>query len=527
MTTIDCIVIFIYLIIIISIGIFFSTKMKDSDDMFVAGRNSSWWISGLSGYMAIFTAGTFVVWGGIAYRSGLVAVSILMTIGFSLLMVARFIAGKWREIGIRSPAEFLGIRFGKRIVKLYTFLGVIARGISGAVALYAVSILLVALVPLPEGHLFCDPQTGNLSVIWAVLAFGITSVICTMSGGLWAVLITDVIQFLLLSLMVVFLIPLSLEKIGGVSNFIVNAPDGFFNLVSNEYSFIWLILWFFLWFFQTAGDWPFVQRYISVPSSKDSKKVAFLMGALYIVTPIIWMLPSMIYREINPNANPEQAYILVSQLVLPAGMLGLMMASMLSATLSTVNSMLNVFAGVFTNDIYRSANPTASERKLIHVGRVFTLFFGVFIIGLAVLIPFLGGAEEVVVTLITMIIGPLTIPSVWGLFSKYINRNSVWLTLGITYSIGIIVKLGFSLNGFFSSSNGGINVIFSWIQRNSNLVDALIGLVIPVIILMFMEILCRRNGIDYGWHNFRKYLKENKHETKISQVNISNMSRKY
>ena len=95
MISVDYIFIAIYLIGILVIGGIFSTKMKNSKDMFVAGRNSSWWVAGLSGYMTIFSAGTFVVWGGIAYRLGLVAVSILTTIGFSLILVGFWISGKW------------------------------------------------------------------------------------------------------------------------------------------------------------------------------------------------------------------------------------------------------------------------------------------------------------------------------------------------------------------------------------------------------------------------------------------------
>ncbi len=512
MISVDYIFIAIYLIGILVIGGIFSTKMKNSKDMFVAGRNSSWWVAGLSGYMTIFSAGTFVVWGGIAYRLGLVAVSILTTIGFSLILVGFWISGKWREIGIKSPAEFLGIRFGKTTVTLYTLLGIIGRGVSVSVALYAVSILMVALIPLPEGHMLANPETGNLSVTWAILIVGITSVVYTVAGGLWAVLMTDVVQFILLVLMIVLIVPFSFKSVGGVGNFIEQAPEGFFNLVSGEYSFIWLILWFFLWFFQVSGDWPFVQRYISVPSAKDAKKVAYLMAVLYIVTPLIWMLPSMVYRVINPDANPEQAYILISQHVFPPGMLGLMMAAMISSTMSMVDSMLNVFAGVFTYDIYKTYKPKASEKQLVYVGRTFTFGFGAFVVGLALLIPFLGGAERVVVTLITLMIGPLAIPAVWGLFSKYINQKAVWISLSVAYAAGLIVKLGFSAKGLLVNLWHGGTSVATYIQANAELVDALIGLVIPVVILLIMELAARSKGIDAGWQRFVQFIKKNKED---------------
>lgn len=512
MTTIDWIFIFLDLIGVLIIGTVFSRRMKNSQDMFVAGRNSPWWVVGISGYMTVFSAGTFVVWGGIAYRLGFVAVSILMTIGLALFLVGRFVAAKWRKSGISSPAEYLGIRFGKSAIKFYTIVGAIGRGISVAVALYAVAIIVVALIPLPEGHLFLNPETGHMSVSWAILIIGITAILYTVAGGLMAVLMIDVVQFFLLMLLVLLIIPFSLQEVGGLGTFIDKAPEGFFHLVGGEYSFIWLFLWLFLNFFLNGGDWPFVQRFISVSKPRDSKKAAYLMATLYIITPAIWMLPAMLYRIINPDANPEQAYILMSQQVLPAGLLGLMIAAMIAATSSMIDSMLNVFASVFTNDIYRPLYPQSSEKKLIRVGRIFTILYGIFIIGLAISIPYLGGAERVVVTLISLLIGPLAIPSIWGLFSRKINKRAIWLSLGITYAIGVILKFEFILHLFNYLPYGESFV--AMIQSNAELTDAVVGMVIPVLILIVIELMGRKRDEDDGWKNLVGYMKQHPIEDK-------------
>lgn len=97
-----------------------------------------------------------------------------------------------------------------------------------------------------------------------------------------------------------------------------------------------------------GGDWPFVQRYISVPTTRDAKKSTYLIGILYLVTPLIWYLPTMIYRVMEPGLaldldattmtfNGEHAYVNMSKLVLMKGMVGMMLAAMLSATLSNVS----------------------------------------------------------------------------------------------------------------------------------------------------------------------------------------------
>src|SRR5690606_39775493 len=72
-------------------------------------------------------------------------------------------------------------------------------------------------------------------------------------------------------------------------------------------------LWIVVHTFKLGGEWVFIQRFLAVKSPKDARKSAYLLGILYLVSPVIWMLPAMIYRIVDPNANPEQAYFLRSE----------------------------------------------------------------------------------------------------------------------------------------------------------------------------------------------------------------------
>ncbi|MBQ7855751.1 MAG: sodium:solute symporter [Alistipes sp.] len=490
MVGIDYIVIVIYFLGLIGVSVLVSRKINSSEDMFIAGRNSSWWLSGMSTYMTLFSASTFVIWGGVAYRSGIVAALIGNILGFASFLVGKYLAGRWREMQIKSPGEFLTLRFGRRSLNFYTLLGIIGRGFHTAVALYAISVVMATLMSLPEGHFMADPATGHLSVSWGIVILGIITLIYTVMGGFLAVLMTDVIQFGVLIAVVVFMIPLSIDAVGGLGNFIASAPEGYFTPVSAEYPWFWLILWVIVNSFTIGGDWPFVQRYISVPTKTDARKSTYLVGVLYLVTPIIWYFPAMAYRMINPEANPEQAYILMSDHVLMKGMLGVMLAAMVSATLSTVSGTLNVFANVFTYDIYGYKHPEAGEKRLIRVGRAFTLTFGTAIMLLALLIPYAGGAEKVVVTVLTMIIGPLYVPSVWGVFSKRLTQSHLLWAMGITYLCGV-----FGLAFKFSDT---VRSMFEWI--NPNVLEATIGTVVPMVLLAAMELWARHKGtIDEGY----------------------------
>ena len=489
MVGIDYIVILLYFLGLIGVSVWVSKSINSSADMFIAGRNSSWWLSGMSTYMTLFSASTFVIWGGVAYRSGIVAALIGNILGFASFLVGRYLSGKWREMKIKSPGEYLTIRFGKRSLSFYTLVGIIGRGFHTAVALYAISVVMSTLMVLPEGHFMAD-ATGHLSVSWGIVILGVITLLYTVLGGFLAVLMTDVIQFGVLISVVIFMIPLSIDAVGGLENFFASAPEGYFTPVSAEYPWFWLILWLFVNSFTIGGDWPFVQRYISVPTVKDARKSTYLVGVFYLLTPIIWYFPAMAFRQIVPDANPEQAYILMSSHVLMKGMLGVMLAAMVSATLSTVSGTLNVFANVFTYDIYGEKHPDVGEKRLIRIGRLFTFIFGSVITALALLIPYAGGAEKVVVTVLTMIIGPLYIPSVWGVFSKRLNERHLLTAMIITYACGI-----FGLAFKFSDA---VRATFEWI--NPNVLESVIGTVVPVILLSIMELWAKYKGTtDAGY----------------------------
>lgn len=480
MTTLDYIVIVIYFIGLLAVSFMVGRKIKSSEDMFIAGRNSSWWLSGISSYMTLFSAGTFVIWAGIAYKSGLVAVVISTCLGPASLIVGKWISGQWRRLSIKSPGEYITVRFGEKSLRFYTIAGMLGKIVTSGVALYAISIMLYTV------------SDGKLNLYFIILALGLITAIYTMAGGFLAVLMTDVVQFGVLLAMILLMIPLSLHEVGGFSTFIEKASDipGFFNPTNDLYTPLWLVLWLLLNAAMIGGDWPYVQRYESVPTVKDAKKSTYLIGVLFLFSPMVFYLPAMLYRMIEPgpgmdvdpvamSAIGEGAYMSMSRTVLMTGMVGMMMAAMLSATLSLISGAINVFANVFTLEIWgkMKRHKDAPDKTRIKVGRVFTLILGLVIICIAMLIPFAGGAEKVIVTILTMVICPMYIPSIWGLFSKRLTQTQLLVAMAITWVVGFTAKFAVPAE-----------II------NPNMIESLCGFLIPVIVLTVMEICSARKG---------------------------------
>ena len=172
MTAPDFITLLLYLLGIFAISTLSARRISNQKDMFSAGRSSPWWVSGLSGFMTMFSAGTFVVWGGIAYRLGIVAVLINTCYGIAALLVGRYVAGRWNQLGVSTPAEYVRQRFGKTGLHFFTWTMMLKRILGVSVSLYALGVLSAALIP-----------QGILSQTWAIIIFGVIVVAYTMQGG--------------------------------------------------------------------------------------------------------------------------------------------------------------------------------------------------------------------------------------------------------------------------------------------------------------------------------------------------------
>jgi Na+/proline symporter len=496
MSTLDYIVLLGYLGGTLALGLFFAKRTRTVSDMFAAGGHSPWWVAGLSSFMTMFSAGTFVIWGGIAYKYGVVAIVINMSYGIAALAAGYLVAGRWNALGIRTPAQYIDLRFGSKATQFYTWTLLAFRVVDISITLYALAVVLATLMPLPEGHFLRDADTGRISVPLLTCVFGSIIILYTIVGGLWAVLMTDVLQFVILNLAVIFVLVLTVVGIGNFAGIVATAPPDFFSPTAGGYGLLFLGGWCATQFFIIGADWAFAQRFLSVSSPRNARKATYLFGCLYLVSPLIWLSPPLLYRLTHPGANPEQAYILAGQAVLPAGMIGLMVAAMFSATASTVSGYLNVFAGVLTNDVYRRIfRAAAGERELVVAGRVFSGLVGLTLVVFATVVPHLGGAERVVILWATLIVGPLMAPTIWGLLSSRITTRALWMTVVTSFVAGLVLKVLAQADGRFGL--WALDGMLDWARTSGSTVDVIIGVILPVVVLTIAHFVS--TGEASGW----------------------------
>ncbi|OJV20164.1 MAG: sodium transporter [Dyadobacter sp. 50-39] len=468
--TTDTIVILVFSAFVMGIGMLFARTGRNLKSFFAGGEAVPWFIGGLSLFMSFFSAGTFVAWGSIAYKHGWVAITIQWTMCIGALITAVYLAPRWKRTGALTAAEFIRERLGLPVQKTYIFIFTLVSVFIKGSVLYPVAKLVSASLDLP--------------LVPCTVGLGIFMIAYTAVGGLWAVMVTDILQFVVLSAAVFILLPLSFNKVGGWEGFTSRIPDDFFNLLNGEYTLGFVAAFVIYHICYIGGNWTMVQRYTSVDSEKSAKKVAFLFAGLYLISPVIWMFPPMIYKAINPaltGLDTENAYLMICKLVLPPGLLGLMLTGMYFSTSASANTALNVVSAVFTNDIYKGmVNPAASDRQLIRVARGSSWFFGLGMIGIALLVPSAGGIVEVVLSISAISGGPLLAPPLWALFSKRLNgRTTLWVT-GIGLCVNLFFKTLAPLLLDFKLSRG---------------METIVGVGLPLLLLLAYELWARSKNI--------------------------------
>ena len=460
---IDLAVVGVYVVFMIVGGGVFARYMKSARDLFAAGGNAPWWVAGISSYMTFFSAGTFVVWGSLAYIFGWLGITIQWAIAVGQLVVTVFLARRWKRVGIDSPVQFLEERFNFSVRQLYVWGRLPFAVLMSAQAVYSISVL--AHDQIGSGY--------SLNTVIAVMTAVV--VIYTVLGGLWAVLTTDVLQFFVVTLVTFMALPLALREVGGLGAFIDNAPAGFFQLAQDasdyaepqkvNYTWHYFFAWVVFQIFLIGAWWEIIQRFQSCRSEKDARRSGYLIVVCYTIMPLFWLGPLMIYRVIDPSyydpADPlatkqaEAVYTAMCRRLFPVGLTGLALAAMISATGSMVNSALNVMSAVVTRDFYaRLLRKSASEKELLLAGRAAIIVFGILVTFMACRIQGWGGVVKYLFIILNILAGPVAVPFVWSIISRRTSAAAVWLAVlggvGVSAAIEFVCpryELQFTLAG--------------------------------------------------------------------------------
>ncbi|MDE2676528.1 MAG: solute:sodium symporter family transporter [Gemmatimonadota bacterium] len=356
-----------FLALVVGISLYASRGKRDAADYFLAGRNLPWWLIGFSLIASNISTEHFVGMAGRGYDLGLAIASYEWMAAVTLVLVGLFFLPRFLQAGIYTIPEYLEFRYDLRtrtlmaafIMAAYVFVALATVLYSGALAL--------------ESIFGIDTLAG----IWLI---GVLAGGYTIYGGLKAVVWSDLIQGVALLLGGVVVTVLGFQAIGGVGQFL-EVADGKLHTVLpwNHPEMPWLAVFIGgLWIpniFYWGLNQFITQRTLAARSLADGQRGIFLAGFIKLAIPFIIVFPGIMAAELFADqvANPDQAYPVMMRELLPVGLTGAMFAALFGAVMSSLDSMLNSAATIFSVDLYkRHLRPEASSRRLMTVGRVTT-----------------------------------------------------------------------------------------------------------------------------------------------------------
>ncbi|PYQ24182.1 MAG: hypothetical protein DMF79_02335, partial [Acidobacteria bacterium] len=408
------------MVLMLGIGVFAMRFNRGASDYFKGSNRIHWLAAGLSSFMSGFSAWTFTGQAGVAYQRGLVA--ILMYVGNALTFLLGYwiFAARWRRARIGTVMEYLVDRFDERTRQAFSWTTIVFQFFIGASQLYGLALFVGPACGWPLGTTIL----GSGAVILAYCVI----------GGLWAVVITDFLQAAILVPFTIVMVFASLARVGGLSGLLASLPPEMTSFaLTPDFGWVYLATWTVMVSFgyNTA---TMAQRYFCVEDERAARKIALLCFGLFLLGALIWFLPPLAMRVLHPDlkdvwpglANPqESSYALAALTVLPNGLIGIMMAAMFSATMSSISGTLNLHASIISRDIFPTLFPRrAGDTERLLVGWVATFAVGLVIIALAMTMAAQGQSVFKVMltfnTIMSLAYGP---PALLGLVVK---RTPYW-----------------------------------------------------------------------------------------------------
>ncbi|MCU0343871.1 MAG: sodium:solute symporter [Ignavibacterium sp.] len=447
-SSIDLLVLVAYLIIVLSLGFYYSRRSDENySDYFLAGRNIGWFTVGISIFATNISSEHFIGLAGSGSTRGLAVGQFELMAIFTLIFLGWILAPIYLKSGVVTVPEFLEKRFDRKIRKLFA-------GFS--IAIYIFTKILVSL--FAAGLLFYKIFGLNIyaSSIIIILITGLYSV----TGGASAVMRTQLFQGIVLILGAVILSVFGLNAVGGFSGLEAKLPADFFNMFKaiQDPDFPWTGILFgapIIAFWYWCTDQYIVQRLFSAKSINDARRGTLLAAFLKVLPIFILVLPGLIAVALYPEIKGDEAYsALVAGDLLPIGLKGIVIAGLLAAIMSSLAGAFNSTAVLFTNDFYKIRNPQANERKLVLVGRLTTTAVVVVAILIVPLVKIISSQIYLFLQSVQAFVSPpITAVFLFGLFSKKINARTAFITLIVGETIGfsrllieILVNLGVQLH---------------------------------------------------------------------------------
>lgn len=426
-TLLDYGVLAAYLLATAAFGTLIGRGQKNINDYFLAGRRVPWWAISLSIVATETSTLTFIGAPAIAYTGNLTFLQVVVGYFLGRILVSFFLIPAYFKGEIQTAYELLNFRFGSKIRNFSAVVFQVSRSMADGVRLFATALVLSVV-------------TG-ISDIWTVLIIGAVTVIYTFYGGMKAVVWNDVIQLIIYLVGAGLAFFTILERIPGGWGEVVSiaAPQqklqflDFGFALNLPYTF-WagLIGGSFITFATHGTDQMMVQRYLSCGDKRGSQIAVIVSGVVVFFQFLLFLVIGVMLFGFYQHFPLEQELQQVDRIFpifivqeLPPGISGLVVAAVFAAAMSTLSSSLNSLASSSVNDLYKNYFVRgAPDRHYLNASRVFTLLWGIVLIGISLLARNWGQVLEVGLTISSITMGGVLGIFLLGIWTTRIRQSA-------------------------------------------------------------------------------------------------------
>ncbi|GEM78779.1 sodium:solute symporter family transporter [Vibrio superstes] len=439
---IDIIVVLVYFIFLIGLGWVFRSAASNTSEYFRGGGRMLWWMVGSSAFMMALSAMTFTGLMGKALTSGMSVAVVFFANALGYFCNYLFFAAKARQMRVISPLQGIRLRLGAVNEQVFTWANVPLSVLQAAIWLNGLAVFTSAVIGVPL------EQT--------IIGAGLVVLFMSLVGGSWAVIASDFMQMIIITVMTFIAAMVAIWKSGGVGNLLeVGLPTE--QLIGDGYSYTYLFVgWFICIFvkqFFSTNNMVDSYRFIASKDTKNARKAALLACSLMILGPLVWFLPAWYVAGNYPDVTTwgleglgdkvaDATYYMFVKSEMPVGMVGLMLAAMFAATMSSMDSALNRNAGIILKSVYEPYFcKDFSEKNLMRASKVLTAVFGIVIILTGLFLTSLKefGLFDLMMLVGTLVGFPVLIPSIMCFFVRKTPDWAGWGTILVGMCVSAVI----------------------------------------------------------------------------------------
>lgn len=436
----DILVIVAYLVGMVLIGYLGKRRVSDETDYLVAGRR-------LGPFMYMGTLSALVLGGastiggvGLGYEYGVSGMWLVVAIGCGILLLSAAFAPLIQRLRVFTVAQALDLRYGPH------------AGLVSGIVMWAYTLMLSATSTIAYGTIF--RVLLGLDRVPAIALGGLIVLAYSALGGMWSVTLTDIVQFVITTIGIFFiLLPVSLTHAGGFTGIRERLDDAAFDLTTIGVGTI--VTYFVIYFFGLLIGQDIWQRVFTARSPRVARYGGIACGLYCLAYGLAGALIGASAAVIVPGLEvPDDAYVTVTQAVLPPGVVGIVLAAALAAIMSTASGSLIATATVARQDIVErlrgrarvgqssaGAAGAGEETDEVRANRWYVIGLGIVVVGIALLIQDVVAAMTIAYD---VLVGGLLVPILGGLLWRRATGQGALaaIVVGTVATLGTMAAFG-------------------------------------------------------------------------------------